>query len=1031
METDKKRASLTEPLNVETHGVGLASSYSRSQRTMTSRTGASVSRNPSPPAQAYFESPHDGTSAPIAVDSNAGSHFAYSTTLRRHGVADSPTSGRRLSLEAAGGLVDKVWNNSWGNHEGSGSRTGLEGGYGAEATVMGLEPMRGKQADDTVSGKYAAMSIQDTVQDFRSDPVNGLPSASISPLRATYGYNEFSVSAPEPVWLKFAKTIYESHLILLLFGSAAVSPLMGNLDDAVSIAVAILIVVTVGFVQERRSEESLAALNKLVPHHCHIIRDGHQLHLLANELVPGDIVTFQVGDRIPADLRLLTALDLELDESSLTGETRPSRKNVDTCSPGVPLGERSCIAFMGTLVQNGRGTGIFGAIFAMMQDIEEKRTSLQASMDELAQKLSILRFDVIGVICFIGSLAVIAIPEGLPIVTIVTLALGVLRIARRKAIVKKLPSVEALGSASVICSDKAGTTASTHATPATKKTLEIGGICNNAFRNNEGVIVGQSTDVAMLNVLAEFGVKDERRNFTRTDERPFSSETKYMAVTGRHGAPRDPRDVYYIKGALDAILPLCRFYHVADDATPALEAGVRQTIIARAETCAKTGLRVVGTAYAYLPPNGTASPRPGAGAGPPPSNLIFTGFEAMLDPPRQGVSDAIAQLHAGGVKVVMITGDAVHTALSIARTLGLRTSGVGAGTGVSIGVSIGAGVGMGVGLGRGVTGAAGSSSCLTGAQIDEMDDRALRERVAGVTVFARTTPRHKMRIVAAFQSRGEVVAMTGDGVNDAPALKMADIGVSMGKSGTDVAKEAADVILVDDNFGTILSAVEEGKHIFHNIRNFLSFQLSTAVAALTLITLSTMFRLTNPLNPMQILFINILMDGPPSQSLGVDPVDRAVMRRPPRRKDEPIISPRLIGRVLFSASIIVFGTLFVYAHELSDGSMSRRDQTMTFTCFVFLDLASALQNRGVGCGFLQNTMLLTTVSISFLVQLALIYVPLMQSVFQTEALSLHDLFTLLCLGGVSMGLHEIRRTWERKKNAEADALYAGGVGEMA
>jgi len=283
--------------------------------------------------------------------------------------------------------------------------------------------------------------------------------------------------------------------------------------------------------------------------------------------------------------------------------------------------------------------------------------------------------------------------------------------------------------------------------------------------------------------------------------------------------------------------------------------------------------------------------------------------------------------------------------------------------------------------------------------------------------------------VQAFQARGEVVAMTGDGVNDAPALKMADIGVSMGKSGTDVAKEAADVILVDDNFGTILSAVEEGKHIFHNIQNFLSFQLSTAVAALSLITISTAFHMSNPLNAMQILFINILMDGPPSQSLGVDPVDRAVMRKPPRAKDEPIITNRLLARVLFSASIIVFGTLFVYAYELSDGSMSRRDQTMTFTCFVFLDLASAIQNRGIGCGLFQNRMLLTTVSVSFLVQLALIYVPFMQVIFQTESLTMRDLITLLCLGATSMGLHEVRRGYERKLNS--DVVYSSVVEEIA
>ncbi|KAJ2975850.1 hypothetical protein NUW54_g11664 [Trametes sanguinea] len=311
-----------------------------------------------------------------------------------------------------------------------------------------------------------------------------------------------------------------------------------------------------------------------------------------------------------------------------------------------------------------------------------------------------------------------------------------------------------------------------------------------------------------------------------------------------------------------------------------------------------------------------------------------------------------------------------------------------------------------------------------------MSKQQLREAVGGVSVFARTTPKHKMAIVEAFQSRGAVVAMTGDGVNDAPALKMADIGVSMGKSGTDVAKEAADVILVDDNFTTILPAVEEGKSIFHNIQNFLSFQLSTACAALTLITLSTFFGLSNPLNAMQILFINILMDGPPSQSLGVDPVDPQVMRRPPRKKDAPIISTRLVYRVLFSASIIVVGTLFVYLYALADDQgMTRREQTMTFTCFVFLDLVSAVQNRGLGCALTQNRMLVTTVSTSFLVQLALIYVPFLQSVFQTEALSLSDLFTLLALGGISAALHETRRRYERALNATM--TFSSSVEELA
>jgi len=309
-----------------------------------------------------------------------------------------------------------------------------------------------------------------------------------------------------------------------------------------------------------------------------------------------------------------------------------------------------------------------------------------------------------------------------------------------------------------------------------------------------------------------------------------------------------------------------------------------------------------------------------------------------------------------------------------------------------------------------------------------MSKAQLKERVGTVNVFVRMAPRHKMAIVEAFQARGAVVAMMGDGVNDAPALKMADAGVSMGKSGTDVAKEAADVILVDDNFSTILPAVEEGKAIFHNIQNFLSFQLSTAAAALALITLSTLLGMSNPLNAMQILFINILMDGPPSQSLGVDPVDPAVMRRPPRKKDAPIITRRLLYRVLFSASIIVLGVLFVYIFALEDENMSRREQTMTFTAFVFLDLVSAVQNRGIGCGLLQNRMLVVTVSISAVSQLALVYVPFMQAIFQTASLDFGDLGVILGLAGTSFALHEGRRRYERKLNHEMS--WAQGLEEV-
>ncbi|KAL1945425.1 hypothetical protein VTO73DRAFT_2276 [Trametes versicolor] len=1074
-----------------------ASTSARARYSANPRSPAFTNyRSESPPASAYFSHfSGDHHEEPQPTMPDAGAHFAYSTTLRRHtleGPLGLPPPPPGTSINTLGELRNVVETEG---ARGLWDRTGgrVVSAFTERDQYERLPTHRDERVvhKESASATFAHSSIQDTLAHFVTSATDGLSSRRVQELLAKHGYNEFTVSTPEPVLIKFAKTIYENPLILLLCGSAIVSAVMGNIDDSVSITVAVLIVLTVGFVQEQRSEKSLEALNKLVPHHCHLIRDGKPLHMLANELVPGDIVTFTTGDRIPADVRLISAVDLEIDESSLTGETTTRRKDTETCAmvssangyanghsnghiapaEAVALAERSCIAYMGTLVRNGRGAGVviatgtqteFGMIFSMMQEVEEKRTPLQLSMDELAKNLSLLSFGIIGIICLIGviqkrswlemftigvSLAVAAIPEGLPIVTTVTLALGVLRMSKRKAIVKKLHSVEALGSVSVICSDKTGTLTkneqtvtevysvdetitldhhspvapSVHVSPSLHKTLAIGALCNNAVKNEEGEYVGQSTDVALLNVLPLFGLADQRQDFTRQSELPFSSERKYMAVSGVHGASSPSlngmavngaaREIYYIKGSIDAILDRCKFYYVSDDSTPALDANTRSVVLTKAQTTASRGLRVIAVAYGYGAVETPASSAPpslaASRAGTPSSmlgandksNLVFVGFQAMLDPPRKGVADAISLLQTGGVQVVMITGDAEETALSIARALGLRVG-------------------------------TGNSGCLTGRAIDRMSKQQLREMVGGVSVFARTTPKHKMAIVEAFQSRGAVVAMTGDGVNDAPALKMADIGVSMGKSGTDVAKEAADMILVDDNFTTILPAVEEGKSIFHNIQNFLSFQLSTACAALTLITLSTLFGLSNPLNAMQILFINILMDGPPSQSLGVDPVDPQVMRRPPRKKDAPIISQRLIYRVLFSASIIVIGTLFVYVYALADEQgMSRREQTMTFTCFVFLDLVSAVQNRGLGCGLTQNRMLVTTVSTSFFVQLALIYAPLLQSVFQTEALGLADLFTLLALAGVSATLHEARRRYERKLNATI--TFSSTVEELA
>ncbi|GAA5981415.1 hypothetical protein JCM10908_004102 [Rhodotorula pacifica] len=1006
----------------------------------------SNNHDPSSSPSPSYSSDRSRSSSPAPLPAD-DAHYAYSTQLRRHepeSIVDFAAHHNPLSdlkhAFAAGSSSAGAGSAGAGGHassaSGGGSASGSNAAYppshGGRNGSISHHPFAHTTSPLTPSARFAAQSIAQTLSSLGTSASSGLDANKIPAIRELAGANEFQVEAKDPTWKKFIVKFYEDPLILLLLASAAVSAVVGNYDDAASILMAIFIVVTVGFVQEQRSEKSLDALNKLVPHYCHLIRNGQKTTVLANVLVPGDLVTFHTGDRIPADIRLTQAHGLEIDESALTGETRPAKKQTEAIADpshgggaGIPISERTNVAFMGTLVRSGRGEGIvvgtgvqseFGVVFSMMQEVGEKKTPLQISMDELAKKLSVISFAVIGVICLIGviqhrswlemftigvSLAVAAIPEGLPIVVTVTLALGVLRMSKRHAIVKKLPSVETLGSVSVICSDKTGTLTTNVMTVTKAYTVDhgifdldrgaitlsssdsrapmflIGNLCNHAH-SDKGKYRGQATEVALMNVLQQVGLSDQRPFFTRKSEVAFSSDTKTQSATGSftfQGTSASGPDSTYLSGALEPVLARCQTYLREDNSTAPLDAGTTKLVTSKAVELAALGLRVVAMAY-----------------GPDPNALTFAGFQGMMDPPRPGVADAITKLSAGGIHVVMITGDSEETAVAIARQLGIRTT-----PGTSrIGV-------------------------LTGKEIDALSQRQLTDRIGGVTVFARTTPRHKMAIIEAYQSRGAVVAMTGDGVNDAPALRMADIGVSMGRGGTDVAKEAADVILVDDNFATLLPAVEEGKGIFVNIQNFLCFQLSTAVAALSLITLSTALGLPNPLNAMQILFINVIMDGPPSQSLGVDPVDREAMKRPPRPKTAPILTKRLLYRVAFSASVIICGVLFILAREQGDGSDLSRDQTMTFTSFVFLDLASALQNRGLNVPLFTGTpnkMLLLAVSVSFLVQLSFIYIPFLQSIFQTQALSFRDLSVLLLLGCASMTIHEWRRRFERKQLVE-------------
>uniref|UniRef100_A0A8C5TA26 Calcium-transporting ATPase n=1 Tax=Malurus cyaneus samueli TaxID=2593467 RepID=A0A8C5TA26_9PASS len=829
---------------------------------------------------------------------------------------------------------------------------------------------------------------------------------------------------------------FKNPLILLLLASALVSVVTKEYEDALSPfphppwcppslshthpgvlrPPAVLIVVTVAFIQEYRSEKSLEELNKLVPPECNCLREGKLQHLLARELVPGDIIYLAVGDRVPADLRLIEVTDLLVDESSFTGEAEPCNKTDSVLLEAGDITTLSNVVFMGTLVRYGKGKGVvigtgensqFGEVFKMMQAEETPKTPLQKSMDRLGKQLTLFSFGIIGLIMLIGwlqgkrllsmftigvSLAVAAIPEGLPIVVTVTLVLGVLRMAKKKVIVKKLPIVETLGCCNVICSDKTGTLTANEMTVTRLVTsdgfqAEVSGVGYNGegnvyllpskeiLKEFSNISVGKLVEChhslwvirsSFCFTLLQMELADIKDIYVRKKEIPFSSEQKWMAVkcTLKN---QDQEDIYFMKGAFEEVIQYCTLYNsggISLSLTPQQKALYQQ----EEKRMGSSGLRVLALA-----------------SGPELGKLTFLGLVGIIDPPRAGVREAVQVLFESGVSVKMVTGDALETAVAIGQNIGLCN---------------------------------GKLKAMSGEELDQL---------AEVSIFFRTSPKHKLKIIKALQRAGAVVSMTGDGVNDAVALKCADIGIAMGQAGTDVSKEAANMILVDDDFSKVMNAIEEGKGIFYNIKNFVRFQLSTSISALSLITLSTVLNLPNPLNAMQILWINIIMDGPPAQSLGVEPVDRDTIKQPPRCITDTILSKSLILKIFMSAAIIISGTLFVFWKENPKGGITPRTTTMTFTCFVFFDLFNALTCRSqtkliFEIGFFRNRMFLYSVLGSFLGQLAVIYIPPLQKIFQTENLGVLDLLFLTSLASSVFIVSELVKLCEKRCFLTPEAL---------
>ena len=852
------------------------------------------------------------------------------------------------------------------------------------------------------------------------DPLVGLTTSQVDERLETHGPNELAEVPRRAAWLRFLDQ-FKDMMVYILLGAAAVSAAVGDFKDPIVIGIVLLINAVMGFVQENRADNALAALKEMLETTVRVRRGGEVQDVLAQQLVPGDVVLLEAGDRVPADGRFVVTAATSVDESMLTGESVPSDKQ-DEVVDGVgevALADRVNLGYMNTTLVRGRAelvvteTGMHtevGRLAGLLGAAEEKPTPLQEQIHTLGKRLAAIAFVAVIAVFIVAlvqaptidrdsiseallnsvALAVAAIPEGLPAVVTVTLAIGVGRLAKRHAIMKRLASVETLGSTTVICSDKTGTltlnqmTATTLLTRghrfgsdglgygveghilegeaeisperllAIRPALVAGVLCNDAhLRTEDGrpTLVGDPTEGALVVMAAKGGVDPgvTRRELERSGEVPFDSATKYMATLHPH--PDDPeRSLVVVKGAPDVVLARCSTVAVDDGAEPIDSAG-RAELVASNDSLGSEGLRVLALATTELPVR--AQEYEGELADEL-DGLCLEALVGILDPARPEAIDAIAECATAGIGVKMITGDHASTAGAIAAELGI------------------------------------TGRVVTGAELEGMTDADLAEQIDDIGVCARVSPEHKVRVVKALQAKGNVVAMTGDGVNDAASLKQAEIGVAMGITGTEVTKEAGDMILTDDNFATIVHAVEGGRAIYENIITFVRFQLTTNISAIITILAAQLGGLGVIFNAIQILFVNIIADGPPAIALGVDPPKPGVMDRPPRRRDEVILTLRRLARIVFSALVITAGTLGIYLVNRDEHPEAAL--TMAFSVFVFFQLVNSFCVRsGDETVFtrhsLANRALLWALAGVVLMQVLIVQVSFMRSVFTTVPLT--------------------------------------------
>ena len=876
--------------------------------------------------------------------------------------------------------------------------------------------------------KCYQQSVDEVVKYSETDLKIGLSAPEVKKRLDKVGLNRLEEKKGRTPWDMFVGQ-FKNVLVLILLIAALVSFILGEVSDAIVIAIILILNATLGVVQEYKAEKSLAALKKMVAPAALVIRDGRHTRIEAAQLVPGDVVLLESGDRIPADLRLYRVTNLKIQEAVLTGESVPVEKKSELIDKeDVSLGDRNNLAFMGTAVISGRGRGIvvatgmeteMGQIAGMLEEQKQEDTPLQKQLNQVGKKLGLIILIVVGLVVLLGylrgipffemfltgiSLAVAAVPEGLPAVVTVVLALGVQKMTKKHVIVRRLPAVETLGATTVICSDKTGTLTQNQMTVRKLvlpgKNIEVEGegyqpigkfyqtgqeiqpqidpdlslllkgavLCNNAElqKNNDNEqweIIGDPTEGALVVTAAKAGYDKEKleEDYPRVNEFPFDSDRKQMSTIHQTNGGNH---IIFVKGAPDQVISYCKYYQ-KNGIIEEMGESIRNKVLSQNRELAQEALRVLAIAYRFVDKENLDEIKEIKDAE---KELIFIGLMAMIDPPRKEAIESVKTCLRAGIHPIMITGDYSLTAKAIATEIGIYHSG---------------------------------DRIIAGDDLEKMSQSELEEAVENTTIFARVSPRHKRRIVRALQKRNQVVAMTGDGVNDAPALKESDIGVAMGIAGTDVTKEAAEMILTDDNFASIVGAVEEGRKIYENIKKFIHYLISCNLGEIIAIAGAILIGLPSPLIPIQILWVNLVTDGLPALALGLDPTEEDIMRRSPRDPNAGIFSGKM-GFNIFSQGIFI-GLITLVAFYLGVSFYSLEiARTMAFATLAFSQLSQSLNSRSekysiFKIGLFSNPHLTLAILISGCLQLLVILIVSLQVIFKTVFLTLDQWWVVIIL----------------------------------